>query len=691
MSTTDSATADTIRLTGLSARGYHGVLPFERQEGQLFAVDVVLKLGPRGTAIAAVTDSLNDAVDYGSVAGAVVAIIQGEPVGLIETLAERISDAVLAFPRVQGVEVTVHKPYAPLDVAFEDVSVTIVRDGAGAPAQGAGAPGYGAGASAHTLAPASAGFAPGPVSAGSAPGPVSAGSAPVSASAGSASAAVSAGSAPAAVSAGSASAPAASTPAPAAAASMAAAAYDAPGPEGARAPFAPSAGSGAEHSAPDPYHSALDPLAPAAHEASGPRPGDRPGAPEAGSTWWGGASNRPAEPAPDAATPYAPQGGEPPAPYQSAQEAAPAPAAAPPAPEPVDPLTQRPDRPVGFVIALGGNVGGVVQALRTAVATLRSTEGVTVTDIAPLARTAALVDENHPAQPDYLNTVVIGTATLAPRELLELCHTLEADAGRVRTEPKGPRTLDADLITVEGVTSQDPELTLPHPHASQRAFVLVPWAQADPFAELAGQSVATLAQNAPDADGVRWLALDWLDSDRLPALPTGQYVEPPAAGEPAEGREDREDSATELSEAVVDSEAGADAEPGAEPQENGPSSAGSIIMSDAVPAPSSSPGPISMPGASRAPGAPPVSNSASAPHMPPASVPHPTPTASPSPSSSPITMPGHTPSPASGVPGASTDRPQDGSAAPASGTSAAGSWTSSATWDAERRNPGQEL
>ena len=76
----------------MSARGYHGVLPFERQEGQLFAVDVVLKLGPRGTAIAAVTDSLNDAVDYGSVAGAVVAIIQGEPVGLIETLAERISD-----------------------------------------------------------------------------------------------------------------------------------------------------------------------------------------------------------------------------------------------------------------------------------------------------------------------------------------------------------------------------------------------------------------------------------------------------------------------------------------------------------------------------------------------------------------------------------------------------------------------
>ncbi|WP_103064246.1 dihydroneopterin aldolase, partial [Actinomyces qiguomingii] len=125
---TNNATPDRIALTGLSARGYHGLLPFERTEGQLFNADVTVFLGDRGTAVAAVTDSLDDAVNYVDIARAVIGVIEGEPVGLIETLAERISDAVLAFPRVSAVEVTVHKPQAPLDVAFDDVSVTISRN-----------------------------------------------------------------------------------------------------------------------------------------------------------------------------------------------------------------------------------------------------------------------------------------------------------------------------------------------------------------------------------------------------------------------------------------------------------------------------------------------------------------------------------------------------------------------------------
>ena len=112
---------------------------------------------------------------------------------------------------------------------------------------------------------------------------------------------------------------------------------------------------------------------------------------------------------------------------------------------------------------------------------------------------------------------------------------MEDDAGRVRTEPQGPRTLDVDVITYEGVTSDDPELVLPHPRAAQRAFVLVPWAQADPFAEIGNQYVASLAETAPDRDGVRWLALDWLESDHLPALPTGQYVAPPESGDDQAG------------------------------------------------------------------------------------------------------------------------------------------------------------
>ncbi|OLO46267.1 dihydroneopterin aldolase, partial [Actinomyces oris] len=127
MSTTVSATTDRISLVGLSARGHHGVLPFEREEGQLFTVDVILDLGQRGTAVAAVTDSVTDAVDYSRVANGIVSIIEGEPVNLIESLADRIAERVLSFPRVVAAEVTVHKPQAPLDVAFEDVSVTIHR------------------------------------------------------------------------------------------------------------------------------------------------------------------------------------------------------------------------------------------------------------------------------------------------------------------------------------------------------------------------------------------------------------------------------------------------------------------------------------------------------------------------------------------------------------------------------------
>ena len=94
---TSAPDVDTIRLTGLSARGRHGVLPSERREGQLFVVDVTLGLGRRGTAVAAVTDSLNDAIDYGKVAASVIAVIEGDPVNLLETLAERVSDAVGAI------------------------------------------------------------------------------------------------------------------------------------------------------------------------------------------------------------------------------------------------------------------------------------------------------------------------------------------------------------------------------------------------------------------------------------------------------------------------------------------------------------------------------------------------------------------------------------------------------------------
>jgi len=115
---------DRVSLRGLRGFGRHGVLPHERQEGQTFLVDVVLGLD---TSKAAASDDLADTVDYGVLAGRVVAVVEGEPVNLLETLAERIADLCLTEPRVEHVEVMVHKPFAPIDVPFDDVTVTIQR------------------------------------------------------------------------------------------------------------------------------------------------------------------------------------------------------------------------------------------------------------------------------------------------------------------------------------------------------------------------------------------------------------------------------------------------------------------------------------------------------------------------------------------------------------------------------------
>ena len=115
---------DRIALSGVSARGFHGVFEFERREGQTFVVDVVLGVDTRR---AAQTDDLAHTVDYGSVGSDVVAAIEGEPLDLIEGLAQRIAEACLARDGVEAVEVTVHKPQAPVGVPFGDVAVTISR------------------------------------------------------------------------------------------------------------------------------------------------------------------------------------------------------------------------------------------------------------------------------------------------------------------------------------------------------------------------------------------------------------------------------------------------------------------------------------------------------------------------------------------------------------------------------------
>ena len=399
---------DQIRLTGLGGIGHHGVLAEERRDGQPFLADLVLAVDTRSAALG---DDLTRTVNYAEVAQQVVAVIEGEPVDLIETLAGRIARVALDHEPVQAVTVTVHKPEAPVGVPFTDVEVTISRTRADElPALGATAPEESPAAEA----------APAVMPAAVPPAP---------------------------------SAPAAAEPAP---------------------------------------------------EPAGPEPG----------------------------------------------------AAAPD-------LHAAPEEPVPVVIALGGNIGDVRATLRAVVADLRSMPGLTVQEVSPLARTAPVLAPDAVAQPDFLNAVVLATTTLAPMALLESMQGLENAYGRRRTVTWGERTLDLDLIVYDGVSSTDPDLSLPHPRASERAFVLVPWAQADPDAflpGLGGGPVASLAETAPDRGGVRWLALDWLEEPVRPGPASEAPAVEPSAAEPAEqaADPDAEAAAEPLAEHEAAAAAGAE-------------------------------------------------------------------------------------------------------------------------------------
>jgi len=115
---------DQITLTGLKAFAFHGALPEERLTGQDFLIDLTVVLD---TSAAAESDDLAETIHYGVLARQVVEAVEGEPVDLIETVAQRVADVALAYQRAVTARVTVHKPDAPIDVPFTDVSVTIVR------------------------------------------------------------------------------------------------------------------------------------------------------------------------------------------------------------------------------------------------------------------------------------------------------------------------------------------------------------------------------------------------------------------------------------------------------------------------------------------------------------------------------------------------------------------------------------
>jgi dihydroneopterin aldolase/2-amino-4-hydroxy-6-hydroxymethyldihydropteridine diphosphokinase len=175
-----------------------------------------------------------------------------------------------------------------------------------------------------------------------------------------------------------------------------------------------------------------------------------------------------------------------------------------------DRMDQDPVDPVEVVLAIGANLGDAQATLREAVTDLDRLPGIQVMEVSPLARTVAV---GGPEQPDFLNAVLIARTTLSPRGLLRATQAVENAHGRVREERWGPRTLDVDIVRYGSLVARTDDLELPHPRACERAFVLVPWAEVQPDADLPGLGggpVARLAETAPDRAGIRWMALDWL-------------------------------------------------------------------------------------------------------------------------------------------------------------------------------------
>ncbi|WP_206074521.1 2-amino-4-hydroxy-6-hydroxymethyldihydropteridine diphosphokinase [Antribacter gilvus] len=501
----DGLPLDQIRLTGVSARGNHGVLPSERATGQEFRADVVLHVDTRA---AAAGDRLEDTISYADVAQDVHAVLSGDPADLIETVAERIAAAVLVRPQVHTVDVTVHKPHAPIPVAFSDVEVSIRRDRNRAPVVAAPPLASEQGASDDLQGPAETS----PVESSPAGGygeryadeayPEQASYAEPAFAEQPVFSEQPAYAEPAYEQ------PAYAEPAfaeqPAAAERHEQQYEQQPYPEQALYAERPSVQPSFEQ----------QPAQQEDHREESRHEQPRQEEPSAEEYWasvqspvWEPA----AEPAPAEVT------GAPEATADAEHEG-----------RPHDRMDEVPAGWVDVVLALGANLGDPQATLRAAVTDLDRVAGLEVTDVSPLARTAAV---GGPDQPDFLNTVLLARTTLSARDLLRACQTVEAAHGRVRDERWGPRTLDIDLIVYGTLTATADDLELPHPRAHERAFVLEPWSQVEPDAVLPGLGggpVAALAATAPDRSGIRWLALDWLTDPESAASDGGGAAPSPA-------------------------------------------------------------------------------------------------------------------------------------------------------------------
>ena len=366
-----------IALKGLGALANHGVYDFERDRNQRFSADIVMWVETAGTA-----DDIAATVSYADIADEAMAVLTGTAVDLIETLAETIASHVMSHEGVVGTEVTVHKPDAPIDHPFADVSVT-VRAGQ---------------TEAMPLSLSLKGM------------------------------------------------------------------YEAE--------------DGSVLTGEIEAYGRAQAPSPAEQEQSGALPTRRD--------------------------------------VQAAHAA--------PAHDATRPEHLRSRR---VVLAIGGNLGDVPVTLMHTVEALSYMEGFQIDDVSPIMRTKPVLAPGQAPQPDYWNAVVVGSAIATPDELFAQTSRIERELGRERHQRWGARTVDIDIIQIEGLASSDPVLTLPHPRAKERAFVLAPWILCEPDAVLEGVGrVSDLLADTPDREGIIDAVDDWLedpaavmaDSDQLLAL-----------------------------------------------------------------------------------------------------------------------------------------------------------------------------
>ena len=363
-----------IALKGLGALANHGVYDFERDRSQRFSADIVMWVETAGAA-----DDIAATVSYADIADEAMAVLTGTAVDLIETLAETIASRVMSHEGVVGTEVTVHKPDAPIDHPFADVSVTVRAGQTDAMPLSLSLKGIYEAEDGSVLT-----------------GEIEA------------------------------------------------------------------------------YGHAQAP-SPAEQEQSGALPTRRD------------VQAAHAAPAHDAARP--------------------------------EHLRSR-----RVVLAIGGNLGDVPVTLMHTVEALSYMEGFQIDDVSPIMRTKPVLAPGQAPQPDYWNAVVVGSAIATPDELFAQTSRIERELGRERHERWGARTVDIDIIQIEGLASSDPVLTLPHPRAKERAFVLAPWLLCEPDAVLEGVGhVSDLLADTPDREGIIDAVDDWLedpaavmaDSDQL--------------------------------------------------------------------------------------------------------------------------------------------------------------------------------